>query len=936
MKLLLQTLALFFIVTSSNAQNIVLKGKIVSETTKLPLESATVYIASAKDSTLIDYTIADRNGNFSLTTRKISNPILLKVSFVGYSEYSQKHEEILENKDFGIIQILDLPQDLDEIVIKSQAPPIRIKKDTLEFDAASFKVRPDSNVETLLKQLPGVEIDEEGKITVNGKEVNEILVNGKPFFDKDGKIALQNLPADIINKVQVSDTKTKQEKASGETATSNNASINLTIDEDKNKGLFGKFMGGYGSDERYESSLLLNYFKGKQKISILASSNNINSSGFSMNEIFDSMGGGRNRSVYTSDNGSFGINGMRFGGGNGITVSNIVGLNYSDELRKDLDITSSYFYTDAKSENLNITKQTNLLPSGNYITNSQSKTINDQYSHNINTEFEYKIDSTMTVGVSPKFVNSKSEYSNIYNTISEDLDGLSLNDGAGESYSETTTDKFENEIYFNKSFKKKRRYLNLSFNNENDKTNGSSIQNNITRFFTDTDNDGIIDNTTVDQRNQIEYTVLKRNRYNFNFGYNEPVLDSVALKFELDVELEERTESKATFDLDEITNRYSNKNDFLSDELFTKEKTVGPAIGINSSKDKYYFGVTLGTNITQLDYNSNYLGIDSQIKKEYIYPNYSLYGNYKFSKSSSIYFNYNYFYQFASARQILPIENLSNAMNTIIGNPDLSPTKSHYFYTYFRNYDYAAKSGFTFYMGGNVYNDDIVSVSTYDESRKRTTTYTNLSGAYSGWYGGNWSKSIKNEAHSYRFGFGINGGFNKGKGFTDGVLFESQSYTFGPRINFTYEYGELLTINPTYNLTYRNTDYTNYLIDKASNVSHRFNLQTTTYWPKNLVFGNDFGYTYNSNISDGFKKDFYLWNTSLGYNFMDKKLLAKVKVYDVLNQNQSSSNSISATSVRDEENTVLKRYVMFSLTYKLEKFAGKDKNKRGRNFMILD
>jgi hypothetical protein len=117
-------------------------------------------------------------------------------------------------------------------------------------------------------------------------------------------------------------------------------------------------------------------------------------------------------------------------------------------------------------------------------------------------------------------------------------------------------------------------------------------------------------------------------------------------------------------------------------------------------------------------------------------------------------------------------------------------------------------------------------------------------------------------------------------------------------------------------------------------VLHRFNLQTTTYWPKKWVFGNDFGYTYNSNIADGFKKDFYLWNTSLAYSFFNKKFTAKVKVYDILNQNQSNSRTITPTTIRDEENIVLQRYVMFSLTYKIEKFAGKEKPSRGGRFMM--
>jgi hypothetical protein len=253
-----------------------LSGKVIDKTSKAPLESATIYLTSVKDSTIIDYTISDRNGNFSLKSRKSEAAANFKISFNGFKNYTTKIDNILKDKDFGVIELDEQTSQLDEIIVKGEIPPIQIKTDTLEFNAGSFKVAPDANVEALLKQLPGVEIDEEGKITVNGKEVNNILVNGKPFFGKDGKIATQNLPADMIDKVQVTDTKTKAEEVSGRAATSNESTINLTIQEDKNKGMFGKATAGYGSDKRYESSLLFNYFKDTQKISVLGSSNNIN------------------------------------------------------------------------------------------------------------------------------------------------------------------------------------------------------------------------------------------------------------------------------------------------------------------------------------------------------------------------------------------------------------------------------------------------------------------------------------------------------------------------------------------------------------------------------------------------------------------------------------------------------------------------------------
>ena len=194
-------LVFFCFVFSAQSQQITIKGKVIDKTTALPLESATVYLSAVSDSTVIDYTITDKNGGFSISTKKIQKPVFLKVSYIGYRNFIEEQKSILENKDFGILKIAENDNTLNEVVVKSEAPPIRIKKDTLEFNASSFKVRPDSNVETLLKQLPGVDIDADGKITVNGKEVKQVLVNGKPFFDADGKIALQNLPSDIINKV---------------------------------------------------------------------------------------------------------------------------------------------------------------------------------------------------------------------------------------------------------------------------------------------------------------------------------------------------------------------------------------------------------------------------------------------------------------------------------------------------------------------------------------------------------------------------------------------------------------------------------------------------------------------------------------------------------------------------------------------------------------
>jgi outer membrane beta-barrel protein/carboxypeptidase-like protein len=903
-----------------------IKGKIIEENSKLPMESVTVYLSMTKDSSLVDYTITDKNGNFSLPVKKIAQPVSLKISMVGFEDHKTNLNELLGAKDFGVISLKEQSKMLGDLVIKAEAPPVRIKKDTLEFNAASFKVRPDSNVQTLLKQLPGVEIDNEGKITVNGKEVNQILVNGKPFFDKDGKVALQNLPSDIINKVQITDTKTKKEELTKQAASSNNASINLTIDEEKNKGLFGKFMAGYGTDERYESSALINYFKNKRKINVLASSNNINSLGFSMDEVFDNMGGGRNITYMDSGTGSFGMGNMRFGAnGSGITQSDMVGINYTDEWFKGFESTGSYFFSDQHTKNNNRSRQISFLPTGDFTTESQSTTKSDGFGNNVNFEMEYKIDSTTTLVVSPKFskTNAKNKETSVQNSRDENDD--LLNESASETFTESDVDNFKNSIYFNKALNKKGKYLSFSFENENSKNESFNSNKSSTIFYQGTDPD--------DLRDQIRKTRNIKDYYTAELSFSQPIKDSLIVKMGLEYDFKKSLENKKAFDFDATTQGYTNQNDFLTNYISSETKTITPTVGVNIETKSVSLDVTAGSMIAQFDNHSLYLDNVTDLKKNYLLPSFRTFLNYKMSKSKSIWANYNYQINFPTAFQVLPVEDLANPLSTFIGNPDLGLNKNHYLYVSFRDYDYVKKSGYSFYVGGNYYDNQIVSSTVFDENRKRTTTYRDVSNTYYTWSGINWNKTIKKETHTYKFTAGGGVNFSMNKGFSNDVMYDAFGVRYRARAGFTYEYGELLTVNPTYSYTFNETKYTNYSIGKASNYQHLFNIQTTSYWPKNWVFGNDFGYTYNSNIADGFKKDFFLWNSSLAYNFYDKKFTAKVKVYDLLNQNQSAMRTISATTIRDEENTVLKRYLMFSLTYKIEKFGGKEKKSNSRFMM---
>lgn len=903
-------------VYSANAQNnIVVKGTVVDINSQLPLELATVYFTAVKDSTIIEYATTDKNGNFIINTKKYDKPVFLKVNYTGYQTYYEEQKGLTESKDFGKLYMLENANVLNEVIVKSEAPPITIKKDTLEFNAGSYKVRPDANVETLLKQLPGFDVDNTGKITVNGREVNQVLVNGKAFFDKDGAIAIKNLPADIIKKVQVSDFKTKKEELAKQESTSDYSSINITIDEKKNKGYFGKVLGGYGSDERYESSLMMNFFKNKQKISVLASSNNINSTGFSMDEVFDNMGGGRNARGGGQGSGS---------GGKGITQSTLAGINYSDDWTKNLEFMSSYNFTNAVTKNESKSNQLSFLPTGNILTEADSKTKNENTGNKANFELEYKINPSMQIVFAPKLNLSQSNSNSSSSTFSENENGEALNESTAASHTESSNTSFANSINFNKTFEKESRNLSVVFNNNNTKNDSNGINVSETIFYQD--------NKPNDERNQNAKNESKSDAYSLDVEYTEPVTDSLRLRFGTNFDWQSSMNDQKTFNFDDASQEYSDLNLSLTNYTTSKQNSITPKVGISWQKSKFTLNINSRTSIVEFDNHSFYLNQTTDLNKRYMLPYGTAQLRYKFNRSKNLTFKYDYSNALPSATQLMPVADLNNPLNSVVGNPNLNPIEKNTAGIDFKNFDFRTRSGYSLFLKGDYYNNDVVSTSIYDDSGKRNTTYVNISGTYSASLGGNWNQQIKKDAHTIRYGLRLSGNYNFDKGFTNAVLYYAKSVVITPSVYASYDYGEVLSIAPSYSLSYNETRYENYSRDATSNVIHRINMQTTSYWPANLIFGNDFGYTYNSNISDDFKKDFFLWNTSLSYGFLDKKLYAKVKVYDVLNQNQSATRTISPTSIRDEENTVLKRYVMFSLAYKIGNFAESKKGRKQRGF----
>lgn len=912
-------LCIFLCASSLFAQKIELKGKVIDGDRK-PIEAATIYLSSQKDSTLIDYTISNIKGDFSMPLKKIEYPTFMTISYLGFEDLTHKFDTISKSVDLGLMKLNPGSDLLDELVITTDAAPIRIKQDTLEFNAASFKVRPDATVKELLEQLPGVEVDTEGKIKVNGKEVNNVLVNGKPFFGTDGKVAIENLPKDIINKVQVTDTKSKEEKLTGAKSSGDAKTINFTIDEDKNKGLFGRFVAGYGSDDRYESSLLFNYFKNDFKISILGASNNINSTGFSQNEIFDNMSGGRNSYSSWSDDGSYSVNGLTFGGGKGIYQTDMIGVNYSDNWGKKNKVSLNYLFNEIENNNTNRTRIENLLPDNRYITESNSNIKSKNTNHSFNYDIEMQLDSLTTLTIVPNLKKGNSIARSEYTAETKNEFGEDLNKSNSTNITNTDNYSFENELLIARKFNKKGRSISLGLENKNTKRENNELKKQETYFFKSQMEDDI--------RNQKINSVNHIDEYMVNLVYREPIAPKQIFTFTYTSTFTNEYINRGTYDYNVTSESFNNFNNVLSYTNKLNGTKIAPKIGYQLSTEKLWLNLSTGTTLHNYDISSTYNNTKYLNERFDILPQVNMSVNYQLDKSKSIYTSYSYTETSPYLFQMLEYEDLSNPLYITSGNKNLLPTISHNIYFNFNNYDYQKRAGYYIYGSMSVNARDIGTNRSTDANFVSRSTYLNTENTYRFWSGINFNKSFKiTDKNKLSFNAGANFSADSEKGILNNIAFSSENYTMGPRFNVTLDLDKKLTIQPTYAYEYNITNYENLNVNSANYFIHKAGLMVTSYWPKNVVFGSDVMYNYNSNVSSGFKKDFLLWNASLGYNFYDDRFLAKIKVYDILNQNQSVRRTISPTSIYDTEDIILKQYVMFSLTYKLEKFAGKKKSR---------
>ena len=884
----------------SQVKKFTITGIIKSEEDKELLESATVHAERLKDNNIVSYTITNDKGVFALTGETADPKIKLVVSFIGFKPYTTIIDA--KSQNLGTLFIKN-ENALDGVVITSAAP-ITIKKDTLEFNVKSFKTKADANVEDLLKKLPGVEVDLEGNITVNGKAVNKILVNGKPFFGNDPTITTRNLTKDIIEKIQISDTKTNAAAFSGEDSDGENKTINLTIKKENNKGYFGKVAAGAGTDDRYEYAGMITRFKQSERIGILAGGNNINSPGFSF---------GNQRL-------QFGGNNRSFGGGQGIVTSNNYGVNYINSFAKIFEVSGDYFYKNSSSDNKSTSNRETFLSDGTSFTrNSNNTSLNDSDSHDASIDFEIEIDSTFRIDIETDF--NKNLNTNRFNSQSETFNNSKdlTNDSKIGSIADSDRETFNNEVNLTKKFGARGAFLRVELTANLNKTVTDDFVKSETNIYGSNPNQIIRDQysdgkTDVKElASQVTYRIpIIANNLFFDVGYAIGNTNT--------------TNKRSTFDFDQTTNDYSSFSTLLSTDFKYTDKISRPSAELEFRNEKWSASTELAFNNRTLE-NRDYLRPETNLERAFNNLEYGVNLRYRQSRASGYRLRYNFRNQTPSLSQLQPFRDESNPLNIITGNPALSPSKTHNLRFGASNFDWQKRTGFWSYANISITNDRVVAKTIIDpNSLIRETSYANVDGFIDARAGASYSATKKWEDFgSIKTEFRVFGDYNKNINFNNGVQYSSKIIALSPNIGFDFSWDKVLQIRPSYTISFSKNTYDIESISNQDFTSHDVTIAASANFLKKFEWLNDVNYNYNPNIAAGFQRSAWFWNTTLRYSILKDNGAISLKIYDILNQNTNARRIATEDYIQDSSSTVLNQYAMLSFTWKFNSLGNSGK-----------
>ena len=905
--LLMLLMILFSPMAFAQQSGVNVTGSGVEQGSDTPIEQATVRLLNVKDSAMVRGVVSARNGSFTLKNVK-KGSYLLHITFIGYDPLYQPLQITGKNNpvNVGKLELSDGAIELGEAVVIGKAPEITVRNDTVEYNADSYKVTEGSVLEDLLKKMPGVEVDSEGKITVNGKEVKKVMVDGKEFFSDDPKVASKNLPAKMIDKLQVLDKKSDMAQMTGFDDGEEETVINLTVKPGMKQGWFGNAYGGYGSKDRYEGNAMVNRFVNNDQITFMGGANNTNNMGFSdlASTMFSGMGGGGGRRG-------------GFGAGSGITSSGNAGLNFSKEFKPDkLTLGGNTRYSHSDNDARSKSDRQNILP-GDSSSYDNSEAMSRTKSDNFGVDFrlEWKPDTMTQLIFRPSFSLSHSMNDNFSDATTLDNERDTVNTNKSSNYSESNGYNLNASIDFSRKLNNKGRVFSATLSGGNSDSYSDGMNRSDIVYFNQTD---ALKNSIIDQRSRYDN---KGFNYRAYVSWVEPIGHNnfIQATYSISQRKQEALKNVYNQDADGIYNvldsaySQSYRNNFISQRA---------SLSFKSQRAK--FNYTIGLNLDP-SYSSseNFVGDTtlSKITRKVVNLSPMAQFNYMFDKRTNLRIMYNGRTSQPSMTQLQPVADISDPTNITIGNPDLNPRYTNNVFIRFQQFTPEKQRAFMIMANGSYIINDIVSYTSYNqETGVKTTTYKNVNGNYSGNVRMMLNTPLKNKK------FSINSmtmaSFANSNGYINEEKNTNRNLILSERggIDFRSSY---LDLGVNGNIRYNATSNSLQKENNQNTFNYGAGGYTTIYLPLNFKIESDVNWSTNSGYGDGFKQNEVLWNASASKSFLkNNQGTLRFKIYDILQQRSNISRSVTASYIQDSEYNTLGSYFMVHFIYRFSIFKG--------------
>ncbi|MCX2475460.1 outer membrane beta-barrel family protein [Pedobacter sp. MC2016-05] len=925
MKRLLLLLCGFVLINfSANAQGLhSVKGRTIDTASTTLLAGSTIAILNSKDSTLVKFTRSAENGSFELNGIKNGKFILL-VSYPKYADFVDHFtlDSTTQVKDYGKINLTGMAKILADVIIKGNRNAIKIKGDTTEFDPKAFNIEPNSKVEDLIKQFPGIQVDKDGKITAQGKTVQKVLVDGEEFFGDDPTLVTKNLRADMVESVQLYDKASDQASFTGIDDGEKTKTLNVKLKEDKKNGYFGKVQGGYGTDDFYNGQFMFNKFWGKKKFSAYGILGNNGTVGLGWDDR-DKYGGSSGMTM-TDDGGMYFSSGGSddfdsYDGqynGQGIPVARTGGLHFDSKWNKDKEsLNTNYKIGSIRVKGDRNTISQNNLSSGVINNVSDQYTDNDMFRQKLDATYEVKLDSTLTLKVNVDGTLKQSNTFNDYNTSSTDGNNDLLNTTKRTLKNKVDEQMFNINGLLTKRFQKKGRTLSLNLNQSITKSNSDGYLNSENSFYEITGRrDSLI--------NQYKVNDITNSAFKSNLAYTEPLSKTMTVIVNYGLSLMNGKSDRKSF------NQSASGNYDILDTEFSNDYQLDQIINQGGAIFNYKKGKTIinfgskfsGVNFKQTDlynnktYDRNFVNYMPQASYQY-----------RFSQQKSFRISYNGNTNQPSLDQIQPVRVNTDPLNISLGNPDLRPSFRSNINANYNSYKVLTNQSIwlsgSYSFTANPIVSDVTTDALTGRSSYRSVNITDKM-----------SKSFSVYAQSSRkiSGIDLNAGINlstngnSSYNYINKELNNTKNYTYNLGIDLNKyvekKYNFYINVGPTYNVSrasignFGNSDGWGWNGYSSGSVQlpGKFSLSTDAQYEfrgKTQTFNETFSR--------------FLWNASLTKKFLkSENLKLMMSVNDILNQNVGFDRTAYNGNITQSSYTTIMRYFMFSVIWDFNKMGG--------------